>query len=159
MTMKCVSCGAAKLVHDTRDVPYTYKGQSTTISGVTGDYCSTCGDSVHEGTEAQRYSAAIIAFNKEVNSSIVDPEFIVQTRKKLNLDQREAAEIFGGGANGFSRYETGKTKPSLALVQLLKILNNHPDLINEIRTKQPKITASVAKSRITRRKKAVPAPS
>lgn len=154
--MRCVSCGAAKLVHDTRDVPYTYKGQSTTILGVTGDYCSTCGDSVHEGTEAQRYSAAVLAFNKEVNSSLVDPEFIVETRRKLNLDQREAAEIFGGGINGFSRYETGKTKPPLALVQLLKILNNHPELIDEIRPKLPEVSESVSKSRITRRKSSIP---
>ena len=47
-------------------------------------------------------------------TSIVDPEFIVSVRKKLNLDQREAAEIFGGGVNAFSRYENGKTKPPLA---------------------------------------------
>ncbi|MDO9052424.1 MAG: type II toxin-antitoxin system MqsA family antitoxin [Gallionella sp.] len=32
-------------------------------------------------------------------------------RKKLSLDKREAAEIFGGGINAFSRYENGKTKP------------------------------------------------
>jgi hypothetical protein len=34
------------------------------------------------------------------------------------LDQREAAEIFGHGVNAFSRYESGKTKPPLALVKL-----------------------------------------
>ena len=54
-------------------------------------------------------------------------------RKKLHLDQREAAEIFGGGVNAFSRYENGKTKPSLALVKLLKVLDRHPDLLGEIR--------------------------
>lgn len=41
--------------------------------------------------------------------------FITKVRKKLDLDQREAAEIFGGGINAFSRYENGKTKPPLAL--------------------------------------------
>lgn len=25
MTMKCPVCGAAELIHDTRDLPYTYK--------------------------------------------------------------------------------------------------------------------------------------
>jgi HTH-type transcriptional regulator/antitoxin MqsA len=55
-------------------------------------------------------------------------------RKKLDLDQREAAEIFGGGINAFSRYEAGKTRPSLALVRLLKLLERHPDLLDEIRT-------------------------
>ncbi len=54
-------------------------------------------------------------------------------RKKLSLDQREAAEIFGGGVNAFSRYENGKTRPPLALVKLLKVLDRHPDLLDEIK--------------------------
>lgn len=48
-------------------------------------------------------------------------------------DQRQAAAIFGGGVNAFSRYETGKTKPPLALVKLLKVLERHPDLLDEVR--------------------------
>jgi HTH-type transcriptional regulator/antitoxin MqsA len=73
-------------------------------------------------------------FSKQVNAAIVDPQFIIKVRKKLALDQREAAEIFGGGINAFSRYETGKTKPSLALIKLLKVLDRHPDLLDELRT-------------------------
>ena len=38
-------------------------------------------------------------FNKQVNAAIVDPNFIAEVRKKLELDQRQAAEIFGGGLN------------------------------------------------------------
>ena len=72
-------------------------------------------------------------FGKQVNAAYVDPDFIAQVRKKLHLDQKEAAEIFGGGVNAFSRYENGKTKPSLALVKLLKVLDRHPDLLNEVR--------------------------
>jgi HTH-type transcriptional regulator/antitoxin MqsA len=67
------------------------------------------------------------------NASIVDPTFIANVRKKLALDQREAAEIFGGGINAFSRYENGKTRPPLALVQLFKVLDRHPELLDEIR--------------------------
>ena len=40
---------------------------------------------------------------------------------------------FGGGVNAFSRYENGKTKPPLALVKLLKVLDRHPDLLSEVR--------------------------
>ena len=64
---------------------------------------------------------------------IVDPDFIVAVRRQLALDQREAAEIFGSGVNAFSRYENGKTKPPLALVKLLKVLDRHPELLKEIR--------------------------
>jgi hypothetical protein len=40
----------------------------------------------------------------------------------------------GGGVNAFSRYENNKTKPPLALVKLLKVLDRHPELLAEIRS-------------------------
>jgi HTH-type transcriptional regulator/antitoxin MqsA len=51
------------------------------------------------------------------------------------LDQREAAEIFDGGVNAFSRYETGKARPPVALVKLLRVLDRHPELLEEVRAK------------------------
>ena len=131
--MKCPSCTAAKLVHDTRDIPYTYKGEATSIPAVAGDFCPACGEVVLDAVESMRIGSAMLEFNKQVNAAIVDPDFIAKVRKKLALDQREAAEIFGGGVNAFSRYENGKTKPPLALVKLLKVLDRHPDLLNEVR--------------------------
>jgi HTH-type transcriptional regulator/antitoxin MqsA len=134
MNMKCPSCAAADLVHDTRDIPYTYKGESTIIPAVTGDFCPACDESILDVVESRRTMNLMLEFNKQVNASIVDPGFIASVRKKLGLDQREAAEIFGGGINAFSRYECGKTKPPLALVKLLKVLDRHPDLLDEVRT-------------------------
>lgn len=131
--MKCPSCAAAKLVKDTRDMPYTYKGENTVISAVTGQFCPACGEAVLDMGESQRTSTLMLDFHKQVNAAIVDPQFIASVRKKLALDQREAAEIFGGGVNAFSRYENGKTKPPLALVKLLKMLDRHPDLLAEVR--------------------------
>lgn len=133
-TMKCPACAAAKLVHDTRDLPYSYKGESIVIPSVSGDFCPACGEAVLGVAESNRASKAMLNFNKQVNASIVDPGFITKVRKKLSLDQRQAAEIFGGGVNAFSRYENGKTKPPLALVKLLKVLDRHPNLLNEVKT-------------------------
>ena len=132
--MKCPICAKAELIQDTRDIPYTYKGEVTTIPLVTGDFCPTCGEAILDAAESTRTSALMLEFNKQINASIVDPEFIASVRKRLSLDQREAAEIFGGGVNAFSRYENGKTKPPLALVKLLKVLDRHPDLLAEVRT-------------------------
>jgi HTH-type transcriptional regulator/antitoxin MqsA len=131
--MKCPVCGEAELIHDTRDLPYTYKGESTVIPAVTGDFCPACNECVTELGESVRTTRQMLEFNKQVNAAIVDPEFIISVRKKLNLDQQEAAELFGGGINAFSRYENGKTKPPLALVKLFKLLDRHPDLLNEVR--------------------------
>ncbi len=132
--MKCPTCGGAKLVHDTRDMPYTYKGESTILQAVTGNFCPACGEAALDREESLRTGGLMQEFNKQVNASIVDPSFITRVRKKLKLDQREAAEIFGGGINAFSRYENGKTKPPLSLVKLLKVLDPHPDLLSEIKT-------------------------
>ena len=132
--MKCPTCGADELVHDTRDMAYSYQGVATTIPAVTADFCPACDESITDMAETERVMREMQAFNKQVNAAIVDPGFIVSVRKKLDLGQREAAEIFGGGINAFSRYENGKTKPPLVLVKLLKVLERHPDLLNEVRT-------------------------
>ncbi len=131
--MKCPVCGAAELIHDTRDSSYTYKGETTTIAAVTGDFCPACAESILDASESDRVMQEMREFSKQVNAAIVDPKFIIRVRKKLKIDQREAAEIFGGGVNAFSRYENGKTKPSLALVKLLKVLDRHPELLGEVR--------------------------
>jgi len=132
--MKCPACAAAKLVHDTRDMPYAYKGETTIIPGVTGDFCPACDEAVFNATESRRISAFMREFSKQVNATIVDPLYIATVRKKLHLDQKEAGEIFGGGINAFSRYENGRSRPPLALIKLLKLLDQHPDMLNEVRS-------------------------
>ena len=131
--MKCPTCGKRSLTADTRDLPYTYKGQTTVFAHVTGDFCSACGESLLGAEESRRTMALMLEFNKKVNAALINPDFIAGVRKKLALDQREAAVIFGGGINAFSRYEAGKTKPPIALVKLLKVLDRHPELLDEVR--------------------------
>ena len=131
--MKCPSCGGATLARGTRAMPYTYKGKSTLIPKVTGDFCPACGAVVLDEKKSAHVSAAMLEFNRGVNAALVDPAFIASVRKKLGLDQRDAAKLFGGGVNAFSRYETGKAQPPLALVKLLKVLDRHPKLLAEVR--------------------------
>ncbi|MCP1572807.1 type II toxin-antitoxin system MqsA family antitoxin [Herbaspirillum rubrisubalbicans] len=132
--MKCPCCGAAELVRDTRHLAYTYKGENTLIEDVTGDFCPSCGEVLLDREHGDRYSTLIGQFQRKVNAAYVDPDYIARVRRKLDLDQRQAAELFGGGVNAFSRYENGKTKPPVALVKLLRLLDRHPDLLEEIRT-------------------------
>ena len=73
--MKCPVCGAAELIHDTRDLPYTYKGETTIIAAVTGDFCPACAESVLDAAESNRVMREMRAFSKQVNAAIVDPSF------------------------------------------------------------------------------------
>lgn len=130
--MKCLSCGKGELTHKKSNLPYTYKNQTTVIHNVMGDYCNHCNEIVMDYAESTRVSEEMLKFNKTINASTVDPSFIASVRKKLKLNQQQAAEVFGGGINAFSRYEKGVTNPPLALIKLFTLLDNHPDLLSEI---------------------------
>ncbi|HWK54989.1 MAG TPA: type II toxin-antitoxin system MqsA family antitoxin [Hyphomicrobiales bacterium] len=67
--MKCPACLSPKLVQRTRNLPYTYNGETTDIPKVSGQYCSACGESVLDATEAARVSAAMLEFNKQVDTA------------------------------------------------------------------------------------------
>ena len=97
------------------------------------DFCPVCGEGVLSDEEADRLDVLSEVFRRKVNEELFDPAFVLSVRKKLGLDQRQAGELFGGGANAFSRYELGKAKPPQALVQLFKLLNNDPSRLNELR--------------------------
>lgn len=130
--MKCSICGADGLVRAARPLNYEYKGQSTVIDNVHGDWCDACGEVTTEGTETDRVMAAMLTFNVEVNQRNAAPHFVERIRRGLGLTQAEAGRLFGGGPNAFSRYETSKTKPPKSLVLLLRVLAEHPALLSRI---------------------------
>ncbi|ABB75502.1 transcriptional regulator, XRE family [Nitrosospira multiformis ATCC 25196] len=133
--MRCSLCGKGEVVAGTRDVPFTYKGQKTFIKNIRGEYCNRCGEGYygpeHDGDILM---AGYREFREKVDTVLAEQAtFVEQVRKKLGLDQREAGEIFGGGVNAFSRYETGKVRTPVSVMQLFTLLDRHPELLEEIR--------------------------
>lgn len=63
-----------------------------------------------------------------VNGLLTSSE-IRTIREQLNLKQKDAARLCGGGVNAFSRYELGKSVPVRATSNLLRLLSRHPDEI------------------------------
>jgi HTH-type transcriptional regulator/antitoxin MqsA len=59
---------------------------------------------------------------------------IRRIRRKLGLSQAMAAKLTGGGHNAFSRYERGEALPLPAVVNLFRLLDQHPDLLKELTT-------------------------
>jgi HTH-type transcriptional regulator/antitoxin MqsA len=132
--MKCPTCGIGKLIVASRELPYRYKGKSTVIKAVKGKFCNNlkCREVVVDIDESARMSKAMLAFNKKVNRKLTPIDLLANVRERFKLNQQQAARIFGGGTNAFSRYESGKTKPPVALVKLFKVLDKHPDLFEEV---------------------------
>ena len=125
--MICPECGSADVRHEVREEQYTYKGQTTSFL-VEGEYCQDCGEAVLSREESQRLNKEMLAFNASVNASQFNPERIQSVRKKLGLDQKEAAAMFGGGVNAFSRYERGKIAPPKSLEVLFEMIEKRPEL-------------------------------
>ena len=48
------------MIRDTRDLLYTYKGETTLIAAVTGDFCLACTESVLDAVESERAPAVRI---------------------------------------------------------------------------------------------------
>ncbi len=160
--MNCPTCETGKLVAAVRDMPYTYKGKKTLIKAVKGRFCDNpkCREVVMDMGESVKTSKEMLEFNKKVNAGLTPLNLLTQVREQLNLTQQEAAKVFGGGPNAFSRYENGKTKPPVALVKLFKVLNKHPDLFGEIAETGDRATVSRAsRSAASKRKRRTPARS
>ncbi|URI11992.1 type II toxin-antitoxin system MqsA family antitoxin (plasmid) [Aquincola tertiaricarbonis] len=85
--MICPECGAAELVHDTRDMPVEHNGQTTTIPAVSGDYCPACGEAVLDREQGDRVGELVGAFVRQVDG----PAKRYTKRYKL-----EDLEVFDG---------------------------------------------------------------
>ncbi|MBT0652874.1 type II TA system antitoxin MqsA family protein [Geomobilimonas luticola] len=132
--MKCPLCGTGNLVRESRDLMYSYGGRSTVVRQC-GDFCTACNEGIFSTDESEKYLAALKEFRSEVDREPLVPSEVRRIRKKLGLTQREAGDIFGGGIRAFSQYERGETRQGKALDKLLRLLDHHPELLDELRTR------------------------
>ena len=54
--MQCPCCGAAALVHATRDIT---TAEGITVKDVTADFCPACGEGILDRIEGDRYAKAL----------------------------------------------------------------------------------------------------
>ncbi|MDP9791046.1 type II toxin-antitoxin system MqsA family antitoxin [Agrobacterium larrymoorei] len=119
------------LRRDVRPFVVTYKGKSRTVD-LPGYYPENGDDGVHVGDDMEVTDAALRALKEEVEG-IPSPTTIRRVRQKLNLSQREAGGILKVGENAFDKYERGLVEPSGPTSQLLRLLDRHPELVDELR--------------------------
>jgi HTH-type transcriptional regulator/antitoxin MqsA len=126
-----MSCGYKGMVREeNRTETITYAGESVTLSGLSGWFCPSCHDGWFDDADQIRYAKA----GDELIHCVRERESkeLRRIRKKLGLTQKEAAVIFGGGVNAFSRYERGETEPNTSTRKLLRLLDKHPELLKEV---------------------------
>lgn len=118
------------MVRDVRPMTITYKGQSVTID-MPGWYCDESGESIHTGEDMKVSDAALKALRNQID--LLKPQEVKRIRTKIGLTQREAGSIFGGGPNAFQKYEQGTVTVSKPMSNLLRVLEKHPEEIEELK--------------------------
>jgi HTH-type transcriptional regulator / antitoxin MqsA len=118
------------LFRDIRPIEITYKGLSMTVD-LPGYYPAGEGEAVHVGDDMAVVDSALRILKEK--AGLPSPETIRNVRKKLNLSQREAGLLFKVGENAFDKYERGLIVPSGPTIQLMKVLDRHPELVEDLR--------------------------
>ena len=119
------------LYRGTRPFIVTYKGKSITIE-LPGYYPENGAEGVHVGDDMAISDAALRTLKEQIEG-IPSPATIRRVREKLKLSQREAGGLLKVGENAFDKYERGLVEPSGPTSQLLRLLDQHPELIDELR--------------------------
>jgi HTH-type transcriptional regulator/antitoxin MqsA len=114
-----------------RPFTVTYKGQSITVD-LPGWYPESDGDGVLVGDDMLAADQALRDLKERVDG-LPSPASIRRIRNKLKLSQRAAGAIFKVGPNAFDKYERGLVEPSGPTIQLLLIMDRHPDLIVDLK--------------------------
>ena len=126
----CLNCEKGNMVRRKKDSVIEYRGHRATVRAVDGWHCPACGEVEFAAKEGTRYAAALEKLRLKIDAE--ESAELARIRKKLNISQRRAAAIAGGGVNAFSRYENGKARPVAAVINLFRLLDKHPELIDEI---------------------------
>ncbi|UCI19715.1 type II toxin-antitoxin system MqsA family antitoxin [Mesorhizobium sp. B2-1-8] len=119
------------LARGVRPFTVTYKGESMIVD-LPGYYPPSDGEVVHVGDDMAAVDAALRALKEKIDG-VPAPSTIRRMRAKLKLSQREAGSLFKVGENAFDKYERGLIEPSGPTIQLMTLLEKHPELLDELR--------------------------
>ena len=114
-----------------RPFEVSYKGENVTVE-LPGYYPAGTGDGVHIGDDMAVVDEALRGLKEKIEG-LPSPATIRRVRTKLNLSQREAGLLLKVGENAFDKYERGLIEPSGPTSQLLRILDRHPEMVDELR--------------------------
>jgi HTH-type transcriptional regulator / antitoxin MqsA len=132
MPRKCVNCGAGNAARrfEGETFAVTYAGMTEEVKGLSGWRCGACREVEFDAESAHRYAAlsdSLVLRARERQS-----KEIRRIRRKLGLSQVAASRLTGGGHNAFSRYERGEATPMPAVINLFRLLDRHPELLEEL---------------------------
>jgi HTH-type transcriptional regulator/antitoxin MqsA len=122
ITHPCDLCGQGTLQPVTFTGELQHAGRLLTVSELEGYQCDHCGaDPVFP--EQIRRNDARFADARRAADGLLTGEAVRAVRERYRLTQEQAAVLFGGGVQAFSKYERGVVTQSDAMDRLLRLVD------------------------------------
>jgi HTH-type transcriptional regulator/antitoxin MqsA len=137
----CQICGGSE--YSVVDRPFTaqYAGVPITLDKVGMRECLSCGESLLSPLEASNISKAIKAIARS-RHALLEPQQIVAIRRKHGLSQKELEHLFGLGEKVVTRWERGIVLQSRTADLLLRLMDNMPAVVGQLRDFDKNLTAN-----------------
>jgi len=129
----CPICGAPAMKAVTFSDTFQHNGGDLVVDGLEGYECTSCKSEIIISPEQIRRNQVRIKDAERRVDGLLSANQIRHAREVLGLSQQEAATLFGGGTNGFSKYERGETAQSVAMDRLLRLVMADPSKLDELR--------------------------
>lgn len=121
----CPLCNTGKLDSFSEIEDVQYKDQSISVQ-VEYSCCDQCHQGIILPDQIKSNDRLLREAWRKADGFLTGDE-IVALRQHLKLTQQQAAQMFGGGANAFSKYERGEVIQSEAMDKLMRLaLENKP---------------------------------
>jgi HTH-type transcriptional regulator / antitoxin MqsA len=131
----CPICEAGNLTNKEIVATFDYKGESVEIPNYLIWECSECKEKIVDPKTSKSAGRLIRDFYRHVDGLLIASEIRRIRKFKLELTQDEASELLGGGTKSFAKYENCEVMQSVALDNLLRLLDAAPYMLKVIKDK------------------------
>lgn len=127
----CPCCGEGTLRSLSRDyLAKIGEGQKIKIPNVSMEVCDKCGEEILSLESARLVDAAIADHTERLT-----PDDLQEIREQCGVDQTEMSDVLGLGSKTYHRWEKGSQYPSRSMGYYLRILRDHPELFEWLRSR------------------------
>lgn len=125
----CPICELGKWEPKADEVHLIRHGRKTfEVDGLHYAICNKCGTRGYLPGQRKANQLLVQKF-QETLPWYVSPSDVLAVREKYQLTQKQANEIFGGGSQGFSKWERGLTCPAGPTARLIKTALKYPEVM------------------------------
>jgi putative zinc finger/helix-turn-helix YgiT family protein len=129
--LSCPVCEKGALRSESWDMEFEHAGQKAIAQGLEYSVCDTCGADPVLPEQARRNQVKISDARRQFDG-LMSSYAIAEMRERFGLSQSEAAKLFGGGENAFSKYERGVVTQSQSMDKLMRVAQDVPGVMEHL---------------------------